>query len=46
MFYDTESRTYQTPADGIPQGEIDSPYLFNIYIKEFDEWILGAEAAI
>lgn len=41
MFYDTESRTYQTPVDGIPQGGIDSPYLFNIYMKEFDEWLLN-----
>jgi len=27
------------PALGIPQGGIDSPYLFNIYMKELDDFI-------
>ena len=31
MFYDTKYMKYEFPQDGIPQGGIDSPYLFNIY---------------
>lgn len=27
------------PALGIPQGGIDSPYLFNIYMNEFDKYV-------
>lgn len=41
IIYDTDKLQYETPQDGIPQGGIDSPYLFNIYMKEFDEWILN-----
>jgi len=41
MFYDTETKEYVTPVDGVPQGGIDSPYFFNIYMKEFDKWILS-----
>lgn len=40
IFFDAERKQYETPKDGIPQGGIDSPYLFNIYMKEFDDWIL------
>lgn len=28
-----------SPPQGIPQGGIDSPYLFNIYMKELDDFI-------
>lgn len=28
-----------TPELGIPQGGIDSPYLFNIYMHEFDKFV-------
>lgn len=27
------------PPNGIPQGGIDSPYLFNIYMKELDDFV-------
>lgn len=29
----------ERPALGIPQGGIDSPYLFNIYMSELDEFV-------
>ena len=35
IFFDTEKNQYITPIDRIPQGGIDSPYLFNIYFKKF-----------
>jgi retron-type reverse transcriptase len=28
-----------TPEDGIPQGGIDAPYLWNIYMLEFDNFV-------
>lgn len=28
-----------TPEKGIPQGGIDSPYFFNIYMHEFDKYV-------
>jgi hypothetical protein len=31
-FFDTQSKKYVTPTEGIPQGGTDSPYLWNIYI--------------
>lgn len=37
--FDTSTLQFVTPTDGIPQGGVDSPYLFNIYMKEFDDWI-------
>lgn len=39
-FLDTDAGKYETPSDGVPQGGIDSPYLFNIYMKEYDDWIV------
>lgn len=41
LFFDSESQKYVSPIDGIPQGGIDSPYLYNIYMSKFDEWIVG-----
>lgn len=31
--------TRVTPEKGIPQGGIDSPYLFNIYMNELDKYV-------
>jgi len=31
--------TYHTPLKGIPQGGIDSPYLFNIYMSKLDDFV-------
>lgn len=38
-YFDMESREHVKPSEGIPQGGIDSPYLFNIYMMEFDEYV-------
>jgi retron-type reverse transcriptase len=37
--YDTEKKAYEQTFLGIPQGGIDSPYLFNIYLLGMDEYI-------
>jgi retron-type reverse transcriptase len=37
--YDTEKKTWLKEKKGIPQGGIDSPYLWNIYMQQFDTWI-------
>jgi Reverse transcriptase (RNA-dependent DNA polymerase)/Type II intron maturase len=39
--FDTKDKKYKENADfiGIPQGGIDSPLLFNIYLHEMDEFI-------
>lgn len=37
--FDTQSKKYENTSEGIPQGGIDSPYLFNIYMMEFDKYI-------
>lgn len=39
--FDTENKEYEKTLLGIPQGGIDSPYLYNIYMKEFDDFILS-----
>jgi len=39
-FFDTQSKENVKPEIGVPQGGIDSPYLYNIYMKKFDEWII------
>lgn len=36
IYFDSSSRKYVTDQLGIPQGGIDSPYLWNIYMHEFD----------
>jgi nicotine oxidoreductase len=38
-YYDTVTGKYVTEEKGIPQGGIDSPYLWNIYMNEFDNHI-------
>lgn len=38
-YLEKETNKRFTPDLGIPQGGIDSPYLFNIYLSEFDEFI-------
>jgi len=38
-FLDIESGKYETPKEGVQQGGIDSPYLYNIYLSKFDEWL-------
>lgn len=37
--YCTESKEYTTSNEGIPKGGPDAPYLWNIYMMEFDEFI-------
>lgn len=38
-YYDIVEKKYVKPTEGLPQGGIDSPYLWNIYMLEFDEYI-------
>jgi len=38
-YMDSLTNKRVTPEDGIPQGGIDSPYLWNIYMMEFDNFI-------
>mmetsp|Transcript_9508 Transcript_9508/g.27192 ORF Transcript_9508/g.27192 Transcript_9508/m.27192 type:complete len:809 (-) Transcript_9508:3728-6154(-) len=37
--FDTKTERYKTNFLGIPQGGIDSPYLWNIYLMGMDEFI-------
>lgn len=39
QYWDTEKEEYIKDQEGLPQGGIDSPYLWNIYFHEFDEYI-------
>jgi len=39
--YDYKKKQYITDITGIPQGGSDSPYLLNIYLSEFDNFMLG-----
>lgn len=39
QFLDTTTDKYVEEGKGIPQGGIDSPYLWNIYMSEFDDHI-------
>lgn len=39
-FYDYDSKKYVKENEGIPQGGTDSPYLWNIYMLEFDKFVL------
>lgn len=38
-YLDEKTGKYIKEKEGIPQGGIDSPYLWNIYMMEFDEYI-------
>jgi hypothetical protein len=38
-FFDTYKRKYITEKEGIPQGGIDSPYLWNIYMLKLDKFV-------
>jgi hypothetical protein len=38
-YKDKETSVWNTPEKGIPQGGIDSPYLFNIYMHELDKYV-------
>lgn len=38
-YFDTEKEAYIKEKEGIPQGGTDSPYLWNIYMLEFDIFI-------
>ena len=40
ILFDTKDKKYFDTFLGIPQGGIDSPYLFNIYFLGMDEYIL------
>lgn len=39
QYFDSEKGEYIDDKEGIPQGGIDSPYIWNIYMHEFDVWI-------
>ena len=39
-YVEKETNQRSRPESGIPQGGIDSPYLFNIYMNEMDEYVL------
>lgn len=39
IYFDSLKGTYVEDQRGIPQGGIDSPYLWNIYMHEFDLYI-------
>nr|YP_010700507.1 putative group II intron reverse transcriptase/maturase mat7 [Strombomonas costata]WCH63646.1 putative group II intron reverse transcriptase/maturase mat7 [Strombomonas costata] len=40
-YYDTKDKKFCKENEGLPQGGTDSPYLWNIYMLEFDNFILN-----
>ncbi len=40
-YVDQKNKTRIRPSMGIPQGGIDSPYLFNIIFHELDKFVMG-----
>lgn len=40
-FYDSNENKYIRDKEGLPQGGIDSPYMWNIYMSIFDEHIIS-----
>lgn len=41
QYFDTKENKHFNVDTGIPQGGIDSPYLWNIYMLEFDEHVVS-----
>lgn len=41
QFWDSEQKKYIEETEGLPQGGIDSPYLWNIYMMEFDRYVIN-----
>lgn len=39
-FYDTQEKKYIRLKEGLPQGGIDSPYMWNIYMSVFDSFVI------
>nr|ALO21549.1 putative HNH endonuclease [Haematococcus lacustris] len=39
IYYDTLTKKFNKEKEGIPQGGIDSPYLWNIYMLKFDRFV-------
>nr|YP_009463672.1 hypothetical protein SG3EUKT975822.1 [Haematococcus lacustris]YP_009463741.1 Reverse transcriptase family protein [Haematococcus lacustris]AUW36494.1 hypothetical protein SG3EUKT975822.1 [Haematococcus lacustris]AUW36563.1 Reverse transcriptase family protein [Haematococcus lacustris] len=37
--FDVRSSTYSKVFEGLPQGGIDSPYLWNIYLMGMDDFV-------
>lgn len=40
-YLNVQSKEYVKEDVGLPQGGIDSPYLWNIYMMEFDEFVIS-----
>lgn len=40
IYWDSTNGKYIEDKEGLPQGGIDSPYLWNIYFHEFDKFII------
>lgn len=40
-YLDVKTQEYVKEDVGLPQGGIDSPYLWNIYMMEFDEFVIS-----
>lgn len=40
-YFDSTNNSRLRPSMGIPQGGIDSPYLFNILFHELDKFVMG-----
>lgn len=41
QYFDSEKNQYIEDKKGIPQGGVDSPYLWNIYLHDFDKYIMN-----
>ena len=45
-YFDTAEQKYVESIEGLPQGGIDSPYLWNIYMHQFDIFIKNSVNAV